>query len=137
MSAAVAQGCSVNNAFKESYVVFIGKHLCRRVFLIKLTVLTSPLGFRRYSFINSRLQLIFKVAVLKNLAKLIGKHLWWSSLSLKLETVTLQLKNSTREFFSKFWYNLIRFYQYSESNYSTFPITLWQLPCWSKNKFAY
>ena len=43
--------------------------------------------------------MIFKVAVRKNLGELIGKHLQWSSLSLNLETVTLQLKNSIRDFF--------------------------------------
>ena len=31
----------------------------------------------------------------------------------------------------------MRFYQYSESNYSTFPITLRQLPCRSNNNLAY
>ena len=39
-----------------------------------------------------------EIAVQKNLAKLIGKHLWWSSLSLKLGNVALQLKNSIRDF---------------------------------------
>ena len=41
-----------------------------------------------------------KKAAQKNLMKLIGKHLWWSSLSLELGNVTLQLKNSIRDFFS-------------------------------------
>ena len=66
-------------------------------FLIKLIVLTFLLGFTSYSFRSSRLQMIFKEAVRKNLAKWKGKHLWWSSLSLKLETVTLRLENSIRE----------------------------------------
>ena len=58
----------------------------------------SFLGFTSYSFFkSSRLQMIFIEAVLKNLAKLIRIHLWWSSLSLKLETVTFQLKNSIRK----------------------------------------
>ena len=47
---------------------------------------------------------------------LIGKHLRWSSLSLKLETVILQLKNSIEFFSSEFSYRIMRFYQYSESN---------------------
>ena len=51
-----------------------------------------------YSFRSSRLQMIFKVAARKNLANLIGKHLWWSSLSLKLETVNLPVKNSIKDF---------------------------------------
>ena len=36
------------------------------------------------------LQVISKAAALKNLPKITGKDLWWSSLSVKLEIVTLQ-----------------------------------------------
>ena len=49
--------------------------------------------FTNYSFRSSRLQLIFKVAVRNNLAKLLGKHFSWSSISLKLETVNSTIKN--------------------------------------------
>ena len=99
---------------------------------------TLTFSFTSYSFRGSRLQMIFKAAARKKLAKVIGKHLWWSSLLLKLETVTLQWKNSIKDFFQ--WiliYTFMRFYQYSESNYSASPITLRQLPCWSNNDLAY
>ena len=87
---------------RSKNVIFTGKHLCRSLFLPRLL---SLLGFTSYSFRSS--QMIFKVALRKNLAKLIGKNSWWSSISMKLETVILQLKNSIRFFPVKFWYKLL------------------------------
>ena len=37
--------------------------------------------FTSYSFRSSDWQIIFKVAILKTLAKLTGKHMWWSPFS--------------------------------------------------------
>ena len=71
-----------------------------------------------------------EIAVQKNLAKLIGKHLWWSSLSLKLGNLTLQLKNPIRDFIQ--W--ILRFYQHSESYYPSKHSSWWRRiwsPSWS------
>ena len=54
--------------------------------------------------------MIFKVAVRKSLAKLIGKHLWWSSLSMKLETGLYNWRIPSEIFSSKFWYKLLWYF---------------------------
>ena len=57
---------------------------------------------------------------------------------MKLENVTLQLKNSIRDIFQgTLILAFMRFYQYSESNYNTVAITLQQFPCRSNNDLAY
>ena len=57
---------------------------------------------------------------------------------MKLENVTLQLKNSIRDIFQgALILAFMRFYQYSESNYNTVAITLQQFPCRSNNDLAY
>ena len=55
---------------------FTGKTYVGVSVLIKLCVIVYfTFGFISYSFRSSCLQVIFKVAVLKNLAKVIGKYL--------------------------------------------------------------
>ena len=86
---------------RSKNVIFTGKHLCRSLFLPRLL---SLLGFTSYSFRSS--QMIFKVALRKNLAKLIGKNSWWSSISMKLET-NFTIKEFHQIFSSEFWYKLL------------------------------
>ena len=79
--------------------------------------------------------MIFKIAVRKNLAKLI---LVMEFSFIEVGDCNFTIKEFHQRCFpSEFSYRLMRFYQYSESNYSTFPITLRQLPCRSNNDLAY
>ena len=121
---AVAQWCSVNIRSKK--LLNVGKHLCGSLFFNKVSHVY--LHFKFYY----KWSLIKWLAVRKKLGKVIAKHLWWSSLSLKLETVTLQ-----RNIFSSEFWIFMRFYQYSESNCSASPIRLRQLPCQGNNNLAY
>ena len=92
---AVAQWCSVNIRSKK--LLNVGKHLCGSLFFNKVSHVY--LHFKFYY----KWSLIKWLAVQKKLGKVIAKHLWWSSLSLKLETVTLQRKI----FSSEFWYRFL------------------------------
>ena len=85
-----------------------------------LVVKYSPGLPQAINQVASATEIIFKVAVWKTLVmgfSFIEAGDW-----------TLQLKNSIRDFSNEFWYKLMRFYQYSESNYSTFPITIDSYP---------
>ena len=75
--------CSVNNEFKKTIQFFQESTYVGVSLLVKLTVWlpTFTFIFTSYSFRSSDWQIIFKVAILKTLAKLTGKHMWWSPFS--------------------------------------------------------
>lgn len=75
--------CSVNNKFKKTIQFFQESTYVGVSLLVKLTVWlpTFTFIFTSYSFRSSDWQIIFKVAILKTLAKLTGKHMRWSPFS--------------------------------------------------------
>ena len=78
-----------------------------RVYFLKtLTVwfFTFTFNFISYLFRSSRLQVIFKVVVLKMLAKVIGKFLWWSSVSVKFWDYNFTIKELRQRFFPMITY---------------------------------
>ena len=76
--------CSVNNEFKKTIQFFQESTYVGVSLLVKLTVWlpTFTFIFTSCSFRSSDWQIIFKVDFLKTLAKLTGKHMWWSHFSI-------------------------------------------------------
>ena len=99
----VFQRCSLNNVLKQTTQFY------------RKTPMYESFGFKSDSSRRSCLQVIFKVAVLKNLAKVIGKHLWWSSLSVKFWDSNFTIKGLHQTFvlanFYKFFIFFIKYYK--------------------------
>ena len=103
--------CFVNNEFKKTIQFFQESIYVGVSLLVKLTVWlhTFTFIFTSYSFRSSDWQIIFKVAILKTLAKLTGKHMWWSHFSI--------MKNNKASIRGSFQWILTNFSYFSQNTY--------------------